>query len=150
MHLKQQTFGNIFPNDNRIFTPQVTLLLFLLCLNYSKIKDTRNTPAFSIDNPSHTGSNKAGSTQKSSMKKRIFEEGCAKWRSQKSCCNNSRNPKVCKAMGTTPTHRPRQGTRGSLEEGGTRDGGIPQEWEKGFRCPRSITMQLLETSSFLR
>lgn len=41
---------------------EVTLLLFLLCLNYSKIKGTLNTPASRIDNPSHMGSNKAGST----------------------------------------------------------------------------------------
>lgn len=70
MHLKKQTFGNIFQNGNRIFTPKVTLLLFLLCLNYSKIKDTGNIPAFSIDNPSHAGSNKAGSGQK----KKLCEE----------------------------------------------------------------------------
>jgi len=58
--------------------PKVTLLLFLLCLNYSKIKDIQNTPAFGIDNPSPTGSNKPGSTQKNSMKKPVFEEGWAK------------------------------------------------------------------------
>lgn len=40
MLLEKQTFGNIFQNFNRIFMPEVTLLLFLLCLNYSKIKDT--------------------------------------------------------------------------------------------------------------
>lgn len=57
---------------------EVTLLLFLLCLNYSKIKGTLNTPASRIDNPNHMGSNKAGSTQKSPMKKPTFEEGCAK------------------------------------------------------------------------
>lgn len=74
MHLKKQTFGNIFQNDNRIFMPNITLLLFLLCLNYSKRKTTQNTPALSIDNPSHTGSNKAGSSQKNSMKKPTSED----------------------------------------------------------------------------
>lgn len=58
--------------------PEVTLLLFLLCLNYSKIKDTQNTLAFSIDNPSHMGSSKASNTQESSAKKPTFDEGCAK------------------------------------------------------------------------
>lgn len=58
--------------------PEVTLLLFLLCLNYSKIKDTQNTLAFSIDNPSHMGSSKGSSIQKSFQKKPTFEEGCAK------------------------------------------------------------------------
>ena len=44
-----------------------------------------------------------------------------------------------------------QGTHGSLEEqGGTRVRGAPQDCDKGFICPRIITMQLLRTSSFLR
>lgn len=145
MHLKKQTLGNIFQNDNRIFMPEVTLLLLLLCFNYSKIKDTQNSPAFSIDNPSHTSSNKAGSTQKSSVKKPTFEEGCAKWRSQKSCCNNSRNPKACKEMETTPTHP--EGTHGSLGEGGN------QGQRSSSRVGKKVSDApevLLETSSFLR
>lgn len=105
--LKTQTFGNTFQNDNRISMPEVAFLLFSLCLKCSKITDTQNTPVSHTDNPSYTGSNKTSSTLKWPVENTAFEEWCARWSSLKSHCNNSRNPKACKAMETALIHLPR-------------------------------------------